>query len=157
MAMLERLESMLKNNKVSYKMFKHPEAFTAQEIAASLHIPGKELAKVVIVKATNRFIMTVLPASWRVDFGRLKEIVHEKDLRLASEEEFKSLFPDCEAGAEPPMGNLYNMDTLVDESLTEDAHIFFNAGNHYETVEMSYMDYARLVKPKVGEFAIHLH
>lgn len=157
MAMLERMESVLKNNKVSYKTYKHPEAFTAQEIAASLHIPGKELAKVVMVKASKRFIMTVLPASWRVDIGRLKEIVHEKDLRLASEEEFKMLFPDCEAGAEPPMGNLYNIDTYVDKSLTDDDHIFFNAGNHYETIEMSYMDYARIVMPKVAEFAVHLH
>ncbi|MDD5435717.1 MAG: YbaK/EbsC family protein [Nitrospira sp.] len=157
MAMLERMESVFKNNRVSYKTYQHPEAFTAQEIAASLHIPGKELAKVVIVKANKRFIMTVLPASWRVDFNRLKEVVHEKDLRLASEEEFKSLFLDCEAGAEPPMGNLYNMDTFVDESLTEDEHIFFNAGNHYETVEMSYRDYAKLVMPEVAEFAVHVH
>ncbi len=157
MAMLERLENVLKTNKVSYKMFQHPEAFTAQEIAASLHIPGKELAKVVMVKANGRFIMAVLPASWRVDLRRLKEVVGEKDLRLASEEEFRLLFPDCEAGAEPPMGNLYNMDTFVDESLAEDENIFFNAGNHYETVKMSYRDYARIVMPEVGEFAIHLH
>ncbi|MBI5192232.1 MAG: YbaK/EbsC family protein [Nitrospirae bacterium] len=153
--MVERMENMLINNRVSFKTYKHPEAFTAQEIAASLHIPGKELAKVVMVKASKRFIMTVLPASWMVDINRLKEIVHEKDLMLASEEEFKMLFPDCEAGAEPPMGNLYNIDTYVDRSLTDDDHIFFNAGNHYETVEISYKDYARLVHPMIAEFAIH--
>lgn len=152
-----RLEEYLKGNKINYKVVAHPEAYTAQEIAAMMHVPGKELAKVVMMKAGERFIMTVLPASWRVDFSKVKEVLHEKDLRLATEDEFKTLFPDCEAGAEPPFGNLYNIDTLVDKSLTEDKHIFFNAGNHCEAVDMSYSDYANLVKPKVAEFAMHLH
>ncbi len=152
-----RLEEYLKRNSINYKVVAHPEAFTALEIAAMMHVPGKELAKVVMMKAGGRFIMTVLPASWRVDFIKLKEVLHEKDLRLATEDEFKTLFPDCEAGAEPPFGNLYNIDTLVDKSLIEDEHIFFNAGNHHEAVDMSYSDYANLVKPKVAEFAMHLH
>ncbi len=157
MAILERLEEHLKKNRVTYKTVKHPEAYTAQEIAAAMHVPGKELAKVVMVKARDRFIMGVLPASWRVDFNKLKEVLREKDLRLATEGEFKALFPDCEAGAEPPFGNLYNIDTYVDQSITGDEHIFFNAGNHYEAVAMTYRDYAILVKPKVADFAIHLH
>ena len=157
MAILERLEGYLKQNNVVYKTVKHPEVYTAQEIAAAMHIPGKELAKVVMVKAKERFIMVVLPASWRVDFSKLKEVLNEKDLRLANEEEFRTLFPDCEAGAEPPFGNLYNIDTYVDRSITGDELIFFNAGNHYESVEMTYRDYAKLVKPKVADFAVHLH
>ncbi|MBI5097158.1 MAG: YbaK/EbsC family protein [Nitrospirae bacterium] len=157
MAVLERLEGYLKENKVTYKVIKHPEVYTAQEIAAAMHVPGKELAKVVMIKAKDRFVMTVIPASWRIDFSKLKEVVQEKDLRLATEGEFKALFPDCEGGAEPPFGNLYNMDTFVDKALTEDEHIFFNGGNHYEAVEMRYWDYAGLVKPRVAEFARHLH
>ena len=157
MAILERLEGYLKQNNVRYKTVKHPEVYTAQEIAAAMHIPGKELAKVVMVKAKERFIMVVLPGSWRVDFNKLKEVLNEKELRLANETEFKTLFPDCEAGAEPPFGNLYNIDTYVDRSLTGDELIFFNAGNHYESVEMTYRDYEKLVKPKVADCAVHLH
>lgn len=157
MAILERLEDYLKKNHVTYKTIPHPEVYTAQEIAAAMHVPGKELAKVVMIKAKDRFVMTVVPASWRIDFNKLKNILNEKDLRLANEEEFKVLFPDCEAGAEPPFGNLYNVDTYVDKSLTEDEEIFFNAGNHYESVGMAYRDYANLVKPRVAEFAAHLH
>jgi Ala-tRNA(Pro) deacylase len=152
-----RLEEYLKRNSIKYKVVTHPEAYTAQEIAAMIHVPGKELAKVVMMKAGERLVMAVLPASWRVDFSKLREVLHEKDLRLATEDEFKTIFPDCEAGAEPPFGNLYNIDTLVDKSLSEDEHIFFNAGNHYEAVDMSYSDYANLVKPNVAEFAEHLH
>src|SRR3990172_9326265 len=140
MAVLERLDVYLKQNKIDYKTFKHPEVYTAQEIAAALHVPGKELAKVVMVKAKERFIMAVIPASWRVDFSKLKDMLKEKDIRLATEDEFKALFPDCEAGAEPPFGNLYNIETIVDMSITDDEHIFFNAGNHYETIEMNYKD-----------------
>ena len=157
MAVVERLEDVLKKNNIQYKTVAHQEAYTAQEIAAAIHVPGKELAKVVMVKAKDRFVMTVMPASWRVDFKKLKEALNEKDLRLATEEEFKAMFPDCEPGAEPPFGNLYHIDTFVDKSLAEDEHIFFNAGNHYETVEMLYRDYANIVKPRVAEFAAHLH
>lgn len=153
---LKRLEDFLNQNKISYKALKHPEVYTAQEMAAAMHVPGKDLAKVVMIKAKDRFVMTVLPASWKIDFNKLKEVLKEKDLRLATEEEFKTLFPDCEPGAEPPFGNLYNIETYVDSSLTGDEHIFFNAGNHYESVEMSFKDYSKAVKPKVAEFAAHL-
>ena len=157
MAICEKLENFLKDNRVEYKVVKHPEAYTAQEIAASMHVPGKELAKVVIVKVKDKYIMTVMPASWRIDFNKLKEILGEEDVRLATEEEFRGFFPDCEPGAEPPFGNLYNLETYVDKSLTEDEHIFFNSGNHYEAVEMTYRDYERLVHPRVADFAVHLH
>jgi Ala-tRNA(Pro) deacylase len=157
MAIVERVEGVLKKNNIRYKTFKHQEAYTAQEIAAAMHVPGKDLAKVVMVKSKDRYIMAVVPASWRIDFNKLKDVLHEKDVRLATEEEFKSVFPDCEAGAEPPFGNLYNIDTYVDKSLAKDDHIFFNAGNHYETVVMDYNDYTNIVKPRVADFAVQLH
>ena len=157
MAIVERLEGVLKKNNIPYKTIKHQEAYTAQEIAAAMHVPGQDLAKVVMVKAKDRYIMAVVPASWRIDFRKFKDVLHEKDVRLATEEEFKTVFPDCEAGAEPPFGNLYNIETYVDKSLAEDKHIFFNAGNHYETVVMDYTDYDKVVRPRVAEFAVHLH
>jgi len=147
----------LKKNNIIYNIIKHQEAYTAQEIAEAIHVSGKNLAKVVMVKAKERYIMTVMPASCRIDFRKLKDVLRETDLRLASEEEFKTVFPDCEAGAEPPFGNLYNIETYVDKSLTEDDQIFFNAGNHYETVVMDYADYDKIVRPRVAEFAEHLH
>jgi len=153
MAILSRLEEFLKKNSVKFKTVTHPEVFTAQEMAAEMHVSGKELAKVVMVKAGDRFVMMVLPASRKLDFKKLKETLEEKEIRLASEDEFKGLFPDCEPGAEPPFGNLYGVKTIVDTTLTEDEHIFFNAGNHYEAVEMAYKDYTRLAKPEVGDFS----
>jgi len=157
MAIVERVEGILKKNNIPYKTIKHQEAYTAQEIAAAMHVPGKDLAKVVMVKSKDRYIMAVMPASWRIDFNKLKDVLHETDLRLATEEEFKTVFPDCEAGAEPPFGNLYHIDTYVDKSLAQDEHIFFNAGNHYETVVMDYTDYDKIVRPRVADFAVHLH
>ena len=157
MAIVERVEGVLKKNSIIYNIIKHQEAYTAQEIAEAMHVPGQDLAKVVMVKAKERYIMTVMPSSRRIDFSKLKDVLHETELRLATEEEFKTVFPDCEAGAEPPFGNLYNIETYVDKSLAEDEHIFFNAGNHYETVVMDYADYDKIVRPRVAEFAVHLH
>ncbi len=153
MSVLIRLEELLKKNGINFKTVVHQEAYTAQEIAASMHIHGREVLKSVMIKADGRFVMAVLPASARVDFRKLKDALENKELKLASESEFRGLFPDCEPGAEPPFGNLYNVETVVDKSVTEDEHIFFNAGNHYESIEMDYRDFERLVRPKIADFA----
>lgn len=155
MSIPRRLEVLLKEHDVAFKPLIHPEAYTAQEVAAAMHVKGKELAKAVIVKTDGRFVMAVLPASSLVDFQKLKEFLGEKDVHLASEEEFRSLFPDCETGAEPPFGNLYDVDTVVDRTLTLDEEIYFNAGTHYEAVEMRYRDYEELVHPRVADFVKH--
>ncbi|MBI5198601.1 MAG: YbaK/EbsC family protein [Nitrospirae bacterium] len=157
MAICKKLKEFLDQNNVRYQVAGHPEVYTAQEIAASLHVPGKELAKVVMIKSVDRFVMTVLPASWRIDMVKLKDILKVKDVQLATEEEFKDLFPDCEVGAMPPFGNLYGFDVYVDKALSEDDEIFFQAGNHIESIKMTYKDYSKLVKPKVAEFGVHLH
>lgn len=153
MSIPRRLEVLLKERHVDFKSLIHPEAYTAQEVAAAMHVKGQELAKAVMVKTDGSFVMTVLPASGRIDFQKLKEFLGKKDVRLASEDEFKGLFPDCETGAEPPFGNLYNVDTVVDASLTHDEDIYFNAGSHYEALEMRYRDYEELVKPKIADFS----
>ncbi len=152
MTMLLRLKKYLDAEKVPYEVLAHREAYTAPEIAEALHIPGKELAKVVIAKVDGRFVMMVLPANWKVDIKRLKAVFGTSHVRLATEEEFRDLFPDCVIGAMPPFGNLYGLAVYVDRALTEDEEIVFQAGTHVDAVKLRYRDFADLVHPQVTEF-----
>ena len=146
---VQKLKDYLDQHEVEYVTISHSPAYTAQRIAEVAHIPGRELAKTVIVKIDDRFAMAVLPASRRVDLRHLQEALGADDVVLASEQEFQELFPDCEVGAMPPFGNLYDMGVYVAEQLTEDEEIAFNAGSHTELVRMSYSDFANLVTPQV--------
>ncbi len=149
----KKLKDFLDQEGVKYVAITHSPAFTAQEVAASAHIPGKELAKTVIVKLDGDMAMAVLPASQSVDFDKLADLAGADSAELAGEEEFRDLFGECEVGAMPPFGNLYDMDVYVEESLTEDEEIAFNAGTHKELVRLDYADFERLVQPTVGAFA----
>lgn len=153
---VKKLKEFLDSRDIKYTSISHSPANTAQQIAASAHIPGKELAKTVMIKANNEMIMAVLPASDRVDFTLLKEIVKAETLSLASEDEFRKLFPDCEPGAMPPFGNLYGIKVFVEESLAADEEIVFNAGSHAELMKMSYKDFESLVKPNIKRFSAKL-
>jgi len=144
-----KLQEYLDEHDVKYVSIKHSPAFTAQELAAAAHIPGKEVAKTVVVKLDGIMAMVVLPAPEMIRINHLKAETGADRVELASEEEFKGRFPDCEVGAMPPFGNLYEMRTLVKESLTEDEDIAFNAGSHTELIKMSYSDFAELVQPEV--------
>jgi len=150
----KRLKEFLDSENVKYTSIAHSTAYTAQEIAASARIHGKELAKTVIVKIDGKMAMAVLPASYKVDLVFLKGAARASMVELTSEQEFKSMFPDCNVGAMPPFGNLYDMEVYVDESLCEDEEIAFSAGSHAELVRMAYKDFERLVKPIVASFAI---
>ncbi len=150
---VQKLKEYLDSNNIKYVTITHSSAFTAQEIAASAHIRGKEMAKTVIVKIDGKMTMAVIPASNKVDFDLLKEIMKAKSVRLAYENEFMDKFPDCDVGAMPPFGNLYGIDVYVSKSLTEQEEIAFNACNHSELIKMSYKDFERLVKPKLIEFS----
>jgi len=150
----KKLKSFLDENKIKYISIQHSSAYTAQEIAAIAHIPGKDLAKTVIIKIDGKMAMAVLPASYKVSFDNLKDTLGVKEIRLAYEQEFMDKFPDCEVGAMPPFGNLYGMDVYVAESLTEDDEIAFNACNHTELIKMSFSDFERLVKPTRIKFSI---
>ncbi|MCM3901463.1 MAG: YbaK/EbsC family protein, partial [Pyrinomonadaceae bacterium] len=130
MSISRTLNAYLDRERVHYDVLPHPEAFRALAIAQTLHTPGKEMAKVVIVKVQERFVMTVLPASWNVDLHRLRTVFATHRVRLATEDEIIGLFPDCELGAMPPFGNLYGLPVYVDQSLTEDEEIVFQAGTH---------------------------
>lgn len=150
----KKLREFLDKNRVKYVTLSHSAAYTAQEIAALAHIPGRELAKTVVVKIDGQLAMAVLPASHHVDFERLAEAIGVRDVELASEQEFRDRFGECEVGAMPPFGNLYDMDVYVADDLTEDEEIAFNAGSHSELVRMSYADFERLVHPRVMQFAV---
>ena len=152
---LQKLKEFLDKENVKYVSIKHSSAYTAQEIAASAHIPGKELAKTVMVKINGKIAMAVLPGSYKIDIKMLKEITGTDNVRLADETEFKDKFPDCEVGAMPPFGNLYNIDVYAAQSLEDDEEIVFNACSHTELIKLSFKDFKRLVNPKITEFAYH--
>lgn len=150
----ESLRRYLDRNRVKYVTIKHSPAYTAMEIAAAAHVPGKELAKTVIVKLDGRLAMAVLPASHRIVFELLKQAIGAGRAELPDEREFAGKFPGCEPGAMPPFGNLYGMDVLVADSLAEDEEIAFNACSHDELVRMPYKDFERLARPKVLRFTV---
>ena len=142
-----RLKDFLDQENIKYVTIAHSPAFTAQEIAEKSHIPGKELAKTVVVKIDGVMSMVVTPASEHVRMNKLKETLGADEVELASENEFKDSFPDCETGAMPPFGNLYDMKVFVSQALREDEQIAFNAGSHSELVQLPYTVFERLVKP----------
>lgn len=149
----ERLESYLRQQQVTFDVRQHRAAITAQEVAHAEHIPGKLVVKTVVAWADGQLILLALPATYRVDLTRLSAAVGATQTRLAHEEEFTDTFPDCEVGAMPPFGNLYDLPVYVDKSLTEDEIIIFPAGSHTETFSLRYADFAQLVKPTIVEFA----
>ena len=153
---MERLQAYLRENKVPFEIQHHPIAYSAQEVAASEHVPGKVMAKTVVVFAGGDTVMLALPASHRVDVEKAAGTLGVSGVRLAHEAELAAYFPDCEVGAMPPFGNLYDVSVWVDRSLAEDETIVFRAGTHTDTMSLKYADYARLAKPNVAEFALPL-
>ncbi len=147
------LKEFLDDNNIKYITISHSPAYTAQEIAASAHIPGKGMAKSVLIKIDGKMAMAVLPASDKVDFDLLKTVIGGTNIRLAYEQEFIDKFPDCNVGAMPPFGNLYGMEVYVSKSLTKNEEIVFNACSHSKLVKMFYKDFERLVKPKILDFS----
>ena len=147
------VKKLLDLRRIPHEHRVHPTAITAQQVAAAERIPGTVVAKTVVVKADNQFVMAVLPASAKVDFPVLRETLRAKELRLAKEAELESLFPDSEVGAMPPFGNLYGLPIYADESLAGDRAILFNAGTHRDAIRMSYPDFARLAEPQICSFA----
>jgi len=150
---LARVKEFLDGQRVRYVAISHAPAYTAQEVAAFAHVPGKELAKTVMVRIDGEMAMAVLPASLQVDCRLLATAAGARSVEIAREEDFERLFPDCEVGAMPPFGNLYGMAVFVEERLAEDAEIAFNAGTHAELVRLAYRDFARLVDPRVARFS----
>jgi Ala-tRNA(Pro) deacylase len=150
----DRLENYLRENQVRFEEHHHPRAVSAQEVAASEHIPGRMLAKTVMVLADREMVMLALPAPYQVDLEKAAAALGVDEARLAEEEEFEDSFPDCEVGAMPPFGNLYGVPVYVEKTLAEDETIVFRSGTHTETMSVTYTDFERLVEPIVAQFAL---
>jgi len=150
MPILKKLKEALDEAKISYEVYNHALAYTAQEIAAKQHFPGKEMAKVVMLEVDGVLVMGVIPGSRKINLDLVRSSLEAKKARLATEEEFVTRFPDCEIGAMPPFGNLFDLKVVVDPALEMDEHIYFNAGNHVQTVRLRYDDFARMVRPQMA-------
>ena len=154
MSIVRRLKEYLDHELIPYEVMTHDETHRAPELARALHVLAKELAKVVILKVGERFVMAVLPADLKVEVRHLRDVFQTHEVRLATEEEFRALFPDCDLGAMPPFGNLYGMDVYVDECLMTNEQIVFQAGTYSEAVKLPYQTFANLVHPFVAELHV---
>ncbi|MFQ5451491.1 MAG: aminoacyl-tRNA deacylase [Nitrospinaceae bacterium] len=152
----KKLKEFLDSHEIKYISISHSPAYTAQEIAGAAHIPGRCMAKTVMVTVGDKMAMVVLPAECRVDFDLLKEVTGAEKVELAGEQEFMELFPDCDVGAMPPFGNLYGLEVYAEESLARNDEIAFNAGTHSEIIQLAYRDFDKLVKPEVLNFAYYV-
>ncbi|MCW1887467.1 YbaK/EbsC family protein [Luteolibacter flavescens] len=148
----KKLKAYLDSRNIKYITITHSPAYTATEVARSAHVPGSLLAKTVIILIDGALAMAVLPSNRRLKLEDLHDLTATDDVKIAHEHEFKRRFPDCEPGAMPPFGNLYDMSTYVSPDLAAEAEIAFNAGSHTELIRMSWSDYERLVRPQVARF-----
>ncbi len=150
MAICSKLKKYLDGEKISYRTISHPQAFTMQEIAAASHIPGRMVAKSVVVKANGGMALCVLPATSMVDFNAVAALLGTAEVTLATEEDFAGTFEECELGAYCPFGHLYELPVVMDELMWQSPKMAFNAGTHQTLVEMEVEDYCRLANPQVG-------
>jgi len=157
MPILKKLKELFDEAKISYEVYNHPLAYTAQEIAERQHFSGKEMAKVVMLEVDGGLIMAVVTASQKVHLNNIKANVAAHEVRLATEDEFISKFPDCGIGSMPPFGNLFGLPGYVHPAVEKDESIYFNAGNHVQTVKLRYKDFEKLVKPRVVHLAEAKH
>ena len=148
-----KLKNFLNSRGVKYVTIEHSPAYTAPEVAESVHIAGRDFAKTVIVEMGGKMAMVVVPANRKIILSDLEEMLGEPNVWLASEDDFKERFPDCELGAMPPFGNLYGLPVYVARNIAEEPEIAFNAGTHREVIKMSYADFTELVKPTVLDLA----
>jgi Ala-tRNA(Pro) deacylase len=146
---VQRLKDFLDKNAIPYILISHSRAYTAAALGAITHIPGKVIAKTVMVKLDGKLAMVVVPGSRHVNMSALKTTLGVNSALLVTEPEFAIAFPDCEVGAMPPFGTLYGLPVYVDEALTRDEEIAFNAGSHRELMRMRYKDFEQLENPTI--------
>jgi Ala-tRNA(Pro) deacylase len=148
-----RLDELLTSRHIPFERLSHRPAYTASRMAQALHIPGKDVAKSVLLRTDQGYVLAVLPATHRVDLEQVRQELGSHQVAMATEEEMGKVFPDCEPGALPPFGSVYNVPTLVDESLTHDEQITFDAQSHQEAMRVAYRDYEAMEHPRLGHFA----
>lgn len=146
----------LKEHHVEYKTIYHTSTYTAQQLARAEHVSGEKVVKVVLLKTEEGYVLAALPACYKVDFSSLKKCCEKQELRLATEEEIRNLFPDCEIGAIPPFGDVYHLPLYVDESLTKQNEILISAGTHRDAIRLKYKDFEKWTHPHFGKIAVHL-
>lgn len=149
------VKQYLSDRSVWYDSLEHDPTYSAQRMAQALHVSGEEVAKSVLLKADQGYVLAVVPATCSVDMRKVKQAVAARRVEMVSETEFGQAFPDCELGALPPFGSQYGATTLVDESLSHDEQIVFEGNTHHEAIRMKYEDYQGLEHPQVADFAIH--
>jgi Ala-tRNA(Pro) deacylase len=150
------LHQFLSEARVPYSVLPHRPAFSAQDDAAAVHVPGRDWAKVVVCIIDGRAVEAVVPAPLAVNLADLLDLAGGTEIRLATEQELARLFPDCEPGAMPPMGPLYGQRVFVDSALAHEPHIVFDGGSHTEAIAMKWADFVRTVRPVVGRIAARL-
>jgi Ala-tRNA(Pro) deacylase len=149
-----KLDDLLSSRHVPYQRLHHEPVYQANRMAQMLHVPGRRVAKSVLLRAGRGYVLAVLPAPYRVDLERMGSELGEDSVKVASESEVDKVFPDCEVGAMPPFGSLYHVPTFVDESLVHDNEIIFEAANHTEAIRMKFRDYEELEHPMRRRFAL---
>lgn len=150
--MVARLQHLLERHHIPYYVMPHAETFTARERVEALSMRVGAMAKTVIVKAHGRYLMLVLPADERVDLAKVAALLGVKRVRLATEKEIRALFPDCEIGAMPPFGALYDLEEWVDHTMIQKREIVCEAGTHREAITLQTGDFMALVHPTVAHF-----
>jgi Ala-tRNA(Pro) deacylase len=150
-----RLKELLDAGGFAYEHRVHPAAYTAAEIAETIHIPGNEMAKTVIVNADGLLRMAVLPANRMLDLRHLQFITRSDNIRIANEGEYRNEFPTCEVGAMPPVGSLFGLPVYCDVQLEHNEFIEFNAGTHRDSIRMAFKDFKRLANPTMTDLVDH--
>ena len=150
----DRLKQYFTDNHVYFEVQEHRQAYTMQEVAATLHEKGEHVAKVFVAWADGKLVMLVLPAPDLVDLDRAAKLLKVKEVRRAREFEFAQLFADCDVGAMPPFGNIYEVPVYLDRSLVEEPYIVFQAGTHHTTMKIAMSDYQKLASPAIADFAL---
>jgi Ala-tRNA(Pro) deacylase len=154
-ACVDRLKQYLTDQHVYFEVQEHRQVYTMQEVAASLHEKGEHVAKVFIATVDGKPVMLVLPAPAQVDLDKVRALLKAKEARRAREFEFAQIFADCDVGAMPPFGNIYQVPVYLDRTLVDEPHIVFQAGTHHTTMKIAMTDYQRLAGPIIGDFSLH--
>jgi Ala-tRNA(Pro) deacylase len=151
------IRDYLQSRHVWFETLLHCPAPTATKMAHCVHVPGRSVAKAVLIKTGGSYALAVLPSTSRIDLGRLSQVLEGQDIRLATEDEAEQVFGDCERGALPPFGRLYGMRTVVETSLAGNPEIVFVANLRHEGVRMRYTDYETVEAPIQARFATPSH
>ncbi|MFO8142914.1 MAG: YbaK/EbsC family protein [Marinobacter sp.] len=146
---VQQLQQFLEETGVEYMCLSHPPAFTAQQLAHHVKIAGDRVVKTVIIELDGKMVMLVMPATWRIHWHRLSQVLDTDFVDLADEQAFQDRFPDCEVGAMPPFGRLFGMSVYCAEVLTTQPELAFAAGTHTESIHMKTSDFLQLVQPMV--------